>query len=547
MTQTPRARLPERLSDASIALALALGALFSFRRLGESDTGWHLALGRLMARGTFPRTNALTWTSPARPWYPTSWLHDLITFEAMRAAGPLGVQLWTLVLVVGALGATAVACREIDRRWAGPAVLVAALFVSIQASPRPLQATRCVLMIVVALGTLARRRGWKLRALAVPVIVLGGNLHSGAVLAAGALGLFCLEAMLREKRVLRETALAAAGVVALVVNPGGLANLAYLVQNLHANSAMRVSEMQPPTWPADAPFFALLALTIVAVLFARRHVAVVATALVLALLTFRASRFSGEFALVAAPLLTAGAASLASRARELAAWMLLGASASAGLFYFATWAPRASLGASWDEVQLPVRAVRFIRAAHLSGHGFNAYRDGGYMEWKLPNLPAFVDARLQAYPPEFFQRELAAERSPATFQAYLRGLGVEWALTSATGHTFTGQRLLDAPDWALVYWDQTSELFVRRDVPRFASLIAANEYRLFTRRLPPDEAIFRRIADASDATLAAYQSELDRFDRWSPNDRFSRIARCAIAVRRGLGESEPACAHHDLP
>src|SRR5690606_25446913 len=153
----------------------------------------------------------------------------------------------------------------------------------------------------------------------------------------------------------------------------------------------------------------------------------------------------------------------------------------------------------------PVRAADFVEANGIDGRVFNAFRDGGYLAWRLPDRPVFQDGRVQAYPPAFFHAEQEAERRPERFREWLREWDVEWAVTTRIPGRLGGVRALSAPDWALVYWDDTSEVWLRRDVERFGPLIAHHEYR----HLRPYGPVLRPIAAGTRSDLREWLAELE--------------------------------------
>jgi len=98
------------------ACALLLAGPFCFAPVSDSDSGWHVAVGRLILHAGIPRTNALSWKWGDHPWYPTSWLYDVLC-AALGTA--LGLQLLTFALLSLALLALAFACES---AWIVPAV-----------------------------------------------------------------------------------------------------------------------------------------------------------------------------------------------------------------------------------------------------------------------------------------------------------------------------------------------------------------------------------------------------------------------------------------
>src|SRR5205814_7544341 len=122
-----------------------------------------------------------------------------------------------------------------------------------------------------------------------------------------------------------------------------------------------------------------------------------------------------------------------------------------------------------------------------------------------------------------------------SFQAFLRELDTEWAIAWRQRPWLSGRDLITPPDWALVYWDDVSELWLRRDVPRYAPLIAAFEYRRFRPHAP-------LLAALQSASRAEATETLHEIDRYGANDPPALIARCAALSRLGAGEAAQACS-----
>ncbi len=527
---------------ASRAAPILLGWLFVLSRalapVRETDAGWHLAVGRVIARHGIPFENALSWTHPHAPWFATSWLFDWLAYETTLRAGVLGLQLFTFLWVAATIAVAAEAAHRLHPfgAWVAPTL---ALLLAYRITPRPEIASQAVLAAVLLLGLRGTRPA---RMAAVALIALGSNLHTGVVFAAALLGLFCLEAGWRERRQRRsaavELAIAASGVLGVVANPGGLFDARYLVLHLHVQSVVRLAEFFTPTLVQAPTFYALLALALAAGWRVRRErPALFAAAVVFGALGIYALRLVYEFEVVGAVTVVAGLSTrrMAGRSRvvglSLAALFGLALAARMGVY------DDLRLGARFDQHALPVRAARYIRSRGLRGRFFNAFRDGGYLEWKLPRLPAFQDARIQAYPPSFFAREESAEKSPAAFRAYARDLGVEWAVASRTRERLAGFRLFDGPGWALVYWDDATEVWVRRDVPRWARLVARDQYRCVV----PYGSVVGRLRSLDRRALGTCVSEADRVTATGTVDPQVAIVRCGALVRLGAPEATAAC------
>lgn len=505
------------------ACALALAGPFCFAPIGDSDTGWHVAVGRLVLGGQFPRTNALSWKWGDHPWYATSWLFD--TLCALPGSA-LGLQILTFAFLGLTLLALAFAC---ETAWVAPGV---ALLLVPRLVPRPHLASWALLAAVLALAP----RSTRARAACVALVAVGGNMHSGAAFAAFVLSLLCVEAFWRSRRRV-ELWLAVGAGLALLANPGVLFNARYLLEHLlHVDEVVQLREFEPPSFTARPAFYLLLPATLLFAVHRRReHPALLISTVVFAILGLRALRMVSEAEIVWAPTL---AWALARAPRRLVAPAGAAAAILAGFsLRIDRVALELRLSPSWNAALLPVRAARFLDEHRIEGPGFNAFRDGGYLEMARPGVRAFIDGRVQAIPEDAWRALQEAERTSAGFQAHLESIGCEWAITTRVRERLGGYRLMNGPRWALIYWDDTSEVFVRRDVARFSSLRETLEYRRFR----PYGAIVGAVEKLDRESLLELLREIDRFERTSPGDPFALLDRCAALTRLAAPERAAAC------
>jgi hypothetical protein len=506
-----------------VACALSIAGPFCFAAISDSDSGWHVAVGRLILDGAFPRTNALSWKWASHPWYATSWLYDV---AAAAVGTPFGLQLLTFLFLAATAVCLALAC---ETPWIVPAIT---LLLVPRLVPRPHVATWALLAAVLAFAP----RSTRARAVCVGLVALGGNVHAGAAFAAFVLGLECVEAYARTRRPL-ELGLSLLAGVALLANPGVLFNAGYLVEHLtHVNDVVQLREFEPPSVALRPAFFVLLPIALwLSVQRRRERPALLVAIVVFAALGLRSLRMVSEAQIVFAPALAWGLARVQRPSTAVAGVV---AALAAG---FSLRLDQAALGLrlspSWDDRALPVRAARFLDEAGIAGPGFNAFRDGGYLEAARKGVPAFIDGRVQAIPAEAWREMQEAEKSAATFQEYLERMGCEWAIATRVRERLGGYRLLNGPRWALVYWDETSEVFVRRDVARFAPLRERLEYRHFR----PYGTIVGAVEQLDREGLNDLLREIDRFERTSPDDAFAGIDRCAALIRLRAAGAEKAC------
>jgi hypothetical protein len=533
-------RAGEGPTNAQVILAavvsIAIAAPLCLQPVWDTDAGWHVAVGRLIREGHFPHANALSWTAPGHPWYPTSWLFDLFAAVSADALpGTLGLQLLTLAFMAGFAFVLARACAKEDREWGAWLVPAITILLATRIVPRPHVASWVALALALWLGPASTRA----RSLCVIALVIAGNLHSGAAFGSFVLALYCLEAYWRTRRPV-ELVLAAACGLALIANPGAFFNLRYLDEHLHVGEVVRLTEFDRPTLLQQPVFWALLPISLgLAIRRARERPALLAATIVFAVLGLRADRMTFEFEIVAAPTLASGISWLREHSGRRAAVL------AAAVFLVACgvsrrvdrWPVGLHLSPTWDAHRQPVRAARFIAEHGLSGPHFNSFSDGGYLEYALPNVPAFLDGRVQAYPPELLHELEQAERTRADFDRFLRSRGVQWAVTTRIRERLGGYRLLEPQGWALVYWDDINEVWLRRDIPSLDRLARELEYR----HLRPYGQIVGNVAALPAGELPVLWAELDRFEKTSPADPFALVVRCAAAHRMSRADASGVC------
>ena len=124
--------------------------------------------------------------------------------------------------------------------------------------------------------------------------------------------------------------------------------------------------------------------------------------------------------------------------------------------------------------------------------------------------------------------------------AFLRGEGAQWALTTRQRERLGGYRLLDnQPGWALVYWDEISAVYLRRDQPQFAEAIRALEYRRFHPWGNPIAELQR--PEPGLEALLEFDDEIARFRQTSPDDAMGRLMDCAVARARKKDDATARC------
>lgn len=131
--------------------------------------------------------------------------------------------------------------------------------------------------------------------------------------------------------------------------------------------------------------------------------------------------------------------------------------------------------ASFDQYYYPTQALNFIKRNELKGHMFNEYGYGGYLLYNLyPEQKVYFDGRTDLYLCCEMQDtlKLAYQKNEPDSQ-YKKLLAWLWdknqisfVLIRTEKHIVLrkiARILQNDPNWSLVFWDDNSQIFVRRD------------------------------------------------------------------------------------
>lgn len=123
----------------------------------------------------------------------------------------------------------------------------------------------------------------------------------------------------------------------------------------------------------------------------------------------------------------------------------------------------------------PLQATEFIKAASLRGHMFNDYNYGAYMLWRLaPEFAIFIDGRADVYEccemRDYLQLAYNKRMNDQEYRAFLQRFwdkyDISYAVMVTTKHNVMRRiatLLATDPQWSLVFWDDDSQIFVRKD------------------------------------------------------------------------------------
>lgn len=467
---------------AGFAVLLPWVAACAWYPLTDTDIWWHLAAGRkMLADGALLRTDPFSLVSMGKPWIDLHWGFQLMAFGLWKLGGPAAL----IAAKVAALwGALCLALRpHLDRRNAWlllPLAGFACYHVRFHLDVRPLAVTLLGLaleyQVVMAFLAGRLRRPWLYL---IPIQALLANVQGLYLLGAFLVTCFALPS---RSRPLLWTA--AALWLTGLLTPYGWDAFA-LPFRLLGRIAPTSGNVFSSGMAENQPFFVL----------AGQNPAAAAPFLLFgAAVLFTFDRARGRTSLGHA-MLFAGFALLGAMAvRNLPLFCLAGlmaaarnlqvsplpseasasrrfawAGAALGLALLAACIPR--IRAAWayelpgrleTPFRLPHGASEYLARHPIGGNIFNELRHGGYLAWRFPGKPAFIDGRMILRDAAFYGEFLEVVDGLREAGPYLDRYGITHAvLPIGEDRRFLPLAArLWATGWTLLYCDGADALLV---------------------------------------------------------------------------------------
>ncbi len=128
-----------------------------------------------------------------------------------------------------------------------------------------------------------------------------------------------------------------------------------------------------------------------------------------------------------------------------------------------------------NRLYYPIGATEFIKTHAIQGNMFNDYNYGSYMLYRLyPHHQVFIDGRADVYEccemRDYLKLAANKHMDDETYRKFLDAMwdayDISYAVIVTTKHNVMRRiaALLNTdPQWILVFWDDDSQIFVRRD------------------------------------------------------------------------------------
>jgi hypothetical protein len=202
------------------------------------------------------------------------------------------------------------------------------------------------------------------------------------------------------------------------------------------------------------------------------------------------------------------------------------------------------LGSGLLETEVPVRSVEFLKTIPVQANLLNSSAFGGYLIAELPARPVSTDGRTTLHA-KFMEEERKARLDTASFADFLRKWNVNAILdTIPSALLYEHGELLDVSrlllpesDWALVFFDNCSVVYLRR-IPEHAAVIATHEYHALQRGLPANYG--PAALGMRDETRKAIRQEAESCTRQQPWNVYCHATVASFLLRDGHAEEARA-------
>ncbi|OFX03779.1 MAG: hypothetical protein A3D94_00300 [Alphaproteobacteria bacterium RIFCSPHIGHO2_12_FULL_66_14] len=444
------------------------------RLLADSDTQWHIAIGRwILEHGAVPTVDSQSHTFLGKPWIAKEWLSQVALALVYRAAGWIGV----IVLASGAIAVTfALLLRLLLHDLSTRAALTLTVAAFAMSAPHFLARPHVLAFPFVLLWTAGlvhaveerRAPSWRL----LPVLLAWANLHGGFTLGLALVAGFAIDAIVdapsntRRSTTLAWTTFILAAAFTACLTPYGPESIVVTLRILDLGEALpAIREWQPPDFRTQPVQELLLLGGLYGLVAIRLKVPLVRLLIVFGLLhLYLKHARNAELLATLAPLMLApllarqwpalGRTAPAQTAGPIAnvIGILAAAFLGIGLARAAAPTPPANV--------LPGAALAFADQAGLTGHVFNDYDFGGALI--LRGIPTFIDGRGELYGGSFIKRYADAIqlRDGVQLDRMLDDYGIQWTLLRRNRPA--NHLLARLPGWTRVYGDDTVAIFRRQ-------------------------------------------------------------------------------------
>ncbi|MCL7938619.1 MAG: hypothetical protein M8844_10685 [marine benthic group bacterium] len=479
-------------TTGTVITAAALGwALFGVRLFrNDGDVGRHVRLGRhILETGTIPRVDHFSHTMSGEPFVPYEWLSEVAFAVADHLGGLPGVAVLTGILFAAA---TLVVFRLCVLLGAGPllAAAVSTLSMALQGVhllPRPHLFTTLFAAGTLLILEIHRRRSnpWLLVGL-VPLMALWTNLHGGFLVGFVVIGVYVVDAWRPASAARTSRATLSLTMIACffatLANPVGVEIWSHTLSYFGADFLVdNTDEYRSPDFHQLYGKLFLVGIITGFILLGSGRSRAGFRDLTLFLGWLAAGLVSARniplFGVLSVPWFVVWSKQLAASADTPASLLrrlldmnergraiesrLSGAipTVIVGLLTVSLALTSASHRYAFEPDSFPEAAMAAVAELRPRGNLFNEMPWGGYLLYKRPDVPVFIDGQTDFYGEELSKDYLRIRELAPGALDLLNRYSIDWVLVRSTVPLVQGLEL--TPDWNCPYGDGTATLCLR--------------------------------------------------------------------------------------
>jgi tetratricopeptide (TPR) repeat protein len=558
------------IGKTAVILCFALFVIsLSTTQYAESDLWWHLKLGETVYNtGHIYSADDFSYTYKGQKQFNGEWLADLIIFLSFKMGGFFGINILKLSVLLPTFLLLFLMLKNTvkDEETGFFAILLTLILVFLSlrfrlyVRPYIFSYLFFSLFLFIINHYDKNRRTYVLYLL--PVIeIVWSNMSVGAVFGPLLLGSYIAGLVVKKQTPLVVPVMFVAVAGAAMVNPEAF-RIYTLAFNLASDPYSKtVGEYQPLSfdilWGHGLSYsfiwsFQILVIgSLVYLVFMRGwknlyHLLLFAGFLIQTVVRVRMIEF---FSLVAALLFISPAEKLTETllAPLLSRRTLI--SAGASVLILAAAVPSLTdkaflFGTGIKEGDFPDRALAFVEKNNIQGNMFNSYGIGGYLIWHSPERKVFIDGRYRRlYSTGFYGDYLEMCNKPDAWKLAEERWGFEYALLEYNLRTWCFPRhLMENRNWALVYWDDHSLLYLKR-TEKNRPIIDKYEYRVAKPNLYDFSYLEPYLHSGISPQLIG---ELDREILLNPSNQEPRLAKVFLLFNAGKSYSDEVLRELDI-
>ena len=490
-TQNPgalrRALLMTISFPALMAVLLIVIALIGAEpRLIDPDTWWHVTVGeQILKTHTWPTADPYSFTAQGAHWIAYEWLGDVLL--ALPARSGLVGMAWLQKIVVIILTLLLYLYSYLVSGNSKAACIASAVVLPLAPMAFTLRPQMFgYIFLLLTMICLQRFRAGHERALwfLPPLFVIWANTHGSFVFGLAVIGLSWITSLfsfrvgglsgqqLPQQNRIKLLLTFLFCVLALLITPYGsqIAANPFEMAIAQPTNIASIQEWQPLTLANPVGTYILvfaLALFVAQVILRIDYKIEEITLLIFALYASCAHlRFAMIFVLFAAPVVAAILARWVPAYDSSKDKYLLNAAIIAlVIIAVIKFRPSQSELERVIAADYPVHAVEYLRAHPQTGRMFNEYGFGGYLIWRFPAQPVFIDGRADLYEYTGVLLDyMGASAGQATATGVLARHDIRWCLLNRSSSL--AALLAESPGWSQIYSDDLSVIFALAGRPK---------------------------------------------------------------------------------